>query len=222
MGKEIDSRTAGRVALLLSKVVTEIPTSAEPKAERPAQRAAELAFSAKVKAAAVSGTLALPPGPTGLLTIVPDLLVIWKIQQQLVVDIAAAYGREANLAPEEMLYCLFRHAGGLIVRDLVVRVGERMVLRRASLRVMQQILEKIGYQVTQRVIRAAVGKWIPFIGATGIAAYAWWDTGRVAKTASEYFGPGGGGADGVTIPAPPDDPAPRDGQKAAEPAGTAA
>jgi hypothetical protein len=37
--------------------------------------------------------MALPPGPLGLATVIPDLLAIWKLQQQLVADIAAVFGK---------------------------------------------------------------------------------------------------------------------------------
>lgn len=175
------------VVRALSDLVSEVPASREPSAEHPAKRAEELIFAAKAKAAAISGTLALPPGPAGLLTILPDLVAIWHLQRQLVADIAAAHGRQADLSQETMLYCLFRHAASQAVRDLVVRVGQRVLLRRASRKAMQQVLEKVGIKVTQRVLGRAVSRWVPILGAVGVAAYAWHDTGQVGKVATDFF-----------------------------------
>lgn len=71
------------------------------------KRSQQIAMLAGAQAATVSGTLALPPGPLGMLTIVPDLLAVWKIQAQMVADIAGAFGKNAHLSQEQMLYCLF-------------------------------------------------------------------------------------------------------------------
>jgi len=57
----------------------------------------------------VAGTLALPPGPLGWMTILPEMVGVWKIQAQMVADIAALYGKTATLTQEQMLYCLFKH-----------------------------------------------------------------------------------------------------------------
>ena len=43
-----------------------------------------LARGAAKQAALISGSLALPPGPWGMLTVLPDVYLIWKVQRQLV------------------------------------------------------------------------------------------------------------------------------------------
>ena len=83
------------------------------------------------RAAALSGTLALPPGILGMLTVLPDLVAIWRIQAQLVADIAGLYGRNMQLTRTHMLYCLFRHATSHVARDVAVRAGQRLVVQRA-------------------------------------------------------------------------------------------
>jgi hypothetical protein len=140
-----------------------------------------------MKATALSGTLALPPGPAGVVTILPDLVGVWKIQAQMVADLAGAYERSAYLTQEQMLYCLFKHAAAQAVRDLVVRVGERTLVRRVSLRAMQSIVKNVGVKLTQRVIRKAVVRWLPIVGAIGVGVYAYYDTAKVAETAIELF-----------------------------------
>jgi len=181
-----ENRTlAQAVAKALSDAVSSVPDTDEPVAADPARRAASLVFSAKARAAAISATLSLPPGPVGFLTILPDLVAIWRIQKQLVADVAGAYGVDIQLTPEAMLYCLFRHAASQVVRDLAVRVGERILIRRATLKTMQTVLEKVGVKVTQRVIGRAASRWIPIVGAVGVGAYAWYDTAQVGRTAVE-------------------------------------
>jgi hypothetical protein len=164
-----------------------IPSANEAEDENPVDRASTVARHQAPKAAVASGTLALPPGPLGLLTIIPDLTAIWRIQAQMVADIAAIFGKTSSLSQEQMLYCLFRHAGAQVFRDVIVRAGERLLVRRASLRVLQGIARKIGVRLTQRLIGKTMARWVPVAGAIGVAGYAFFDTMQVAKTAIEVF-----------------------------------
>jgi hypothetical protein len=129
----------------------------------------------------------LPPGPLGLMTVVPDLLAVWKIQRQLVADIAACYGKTAELRRETMIYCLFRHAAAQVVRDLVVRVGTRLLLRQATVQTVERSLQRIGVAVSHRALGRGVARWVPVAGAVGVGAYAFYDTLQVGKAARELF-----------------------------------
>ena len=140
----------------------------------------------------------MPPGPLGYVTLIPDLVAIWKIQAQMVVDIAGTFGKKAYLGREQMLYCLFRHAAAQAMRDIVVRVGERILIRRPALQIVEQVLRRIGVRITQRLAGGALARWLPIVGALGVGAYAYYDTGQVAETAIDLFrreieleGPGG-------------------------------
>lgn len=105
----------------------------------------------------------------------------------MVADIAGTYGKQTFLTREQMLYCLFRHTAAQAVRDLVVRVGDRFLVRRVLLRAFQTIARKVGVRITQRVIGKSISRWLPIIGALGVGAYAYYDTGQVAQTAIELF-----------------------------------
>ena len=100
----------------------------------PDREADVIAKTAARQAAVLSGSLALPPGPLGFVTVLPDLYLIWKTQRQMVADIFALYGRSAELTRMHMLYCLFRHAASQALRDLVVRTGQRIVVEQLSAR----------------------------------------------------------------------------------------
>lgn len=172
---------------LLFDLMSRIPVSQEGASADPQARAREVAQTAAMRAAAISGALALPPGPIGLATLLPDLLAIWRLQEGMVADIAAIYGKTACLRREAMIYCLFKHGGAALVRDLVARAGERLVVRSAAVSLIQQLLQRIGVHVTQRVIGKSVSRWVPLIGALGVGAYAYYDTAQVARTAIELF-----------------------------------
>ncbi len=185
----IDSKSdvASKVASAILGFVGKIPNSKQAASRAPAESARSVANGAAVKAATVAGTLALPPGPLGWLTILPEMVAVWKIQAQMVADIAALNGKTATLTQEQMLYCLFKHSAAQAVRDLIIRVGERVIVKRATLRVMQLVAQKVGVKITQRAIGKGLSRWLPIIGALGVGAYAYYDTAQVARTAIELF-----------------------------------
>ena len=168
-------------------VLAHIPATREPHGSSPATRAHAIARTAARKAATVSGSLSLPPGPAGWLTIIPDLTMVWRIQSQMVADIAGTFGKEAALAQEQMLYCLFRHAAAHSVRGLAVRTGERILIRRAPELAIETAVRKIGVPIARRIAGRGISRWLPVIGAAGVAGYAYYDTMRVAATTIELF-----------------------------------
>ena len=172
---------------ILERVTATVPSSPETATSGAAMRAQELTRTAASNAGAVAGALALPPGPLGMMTIIPDLVAVWKIQRQLVADIAACYGKSAELHRETMIYCLFRHAAAQVVRDLVVRAGTRLLLRQATVQTIERSLQRIGVAVSQRAVGRGVARWLPIAGAVGVGAYAFYDTMQVGKTARELF-----------------------------------
>jgi hypothetical protein len=181
------SRAAQQVASAILGFIAEIPNSRERKSRTPDTASRKVANSSAAAAALAAGTLALPPGPLGWITILPEMIAVWKIQSQMVSDIASLHGKKATLTQAQMLYCLFRHSAAQAVRDLVVRVGERTLVRGASLRVLQTVAQKVGVKVTQRAIGRGLSRWLPIVGAVGVGAYAYYDTVQVAGTAIELF-----------------------------------
>ncbi len=105
----------------------------------------------------------------------------------MVADIAATYGKTATLSQEQVLYCLFRHTAAQALRDIVVRVGERFLVKRTSLAAIQNIAQKIGVKVTKTALGKGLSRFMPIVGALGVGAYAYYDTTQVAKTAIELF-----------------------------------
>ena len=172
---------------ILLKVIHEIPTSTEKETSEALIRSRKLISEASFRAAAISGALALPSGPLGWLTILPDLAAIWRLQAQMVADIGAVFGKKGKLTEESMIYCLFRHAAAQVMRDLVTRMGERVVVQRGSLRVAENVLESIGIKLVHRVARGGLWRLLPAIGAVAVAGYAYYDTEQVGHTAIEFF-----------------------------------
>ena len=168
---------------VIERVISDVPVSHAQQSDDPATAADRLARNAARNAAVLSGSLALPPGPLGMLTVLPDLYLIWKIQRQMVADIFALHGRAAELTPTHMLYCLFRHMASHVARDIVVRAGQRAVVQQLSAGAVSSLLKTVGVSVTQRIAGTAASRWVPVVGAAAVGAYAYWDTLQVAKSA---------------------------------------
>lgn len=177
----------GRLSTALLALVANRPDSTRLPSRRPAEAARAAAREAASKAGLAAGSLALPPGPLGWLTVLPEMLAVWRIQTQLVADIAALYGRTAELGQAQMLYCLFRHTAAQALRDLLVRVGERWVVRPATTLLLQQVAGKIGVKLGERVLRKSLSRWVPLVGAAAVGAYAYYDTQKVGAAAIELF-----------------------------------
>jgi hypothetical protein len=160
------------IAEAIENIVSRVPESRERAVLEPALAARKLARKAARRAAALSGTLALPPGALGMLTVIPDLIAIWRIQAQMVADIAGLFGRELQLTRTHMVYCLFRHAATQLA-----------VVRQLSGGAMRSVLTTVGLNVTQRLAGTAASRWLPIVGAAAVAGYAYFDTMQVAKTA---------------------------------------
>jgi hypothetical protein len=47
--------------------------------------------------------------------------------------------------------------------------------------------QRIGVKITQRAVAKGLTRWLPVLGALGVAAYAYYDTAQVANSAIELF-----------------------------------
>lgn len=171
------------------------------KSKRPYDRSKEITQKACAKAAAVSGGLALPVGPLGMLTVLPDLVLVWRIQSQMVVDIAAAFGHKKPLTEQELITCLFSHVAGTAVREYERAIpleheeksGNSMLdlldrfTRSGSRDIAVRVSKQIGQAVLERVAKRTASRIVPLAGAAIVSAYAALDTKEVARTAVEMF-----------------------------------
>jgi len=176
-----------RITRAILDVIGQVPRTRETRSYDAHSLARDISRAAQRKAAATAATLALPPGPLGWLTVVPELMAVWRIQAQMVADIAGVYGKQGQLSREQMIYCLFRHALAQVARDFVVRVGQRYIVRHVSKHTLEVMARRLGAHFSRRLLGQAASRWLPLIGAFGVGAYAYFDTGQVAKTAMDLF-----------------------------------
>ncbi len=176
-----------RLTELIVQLVGERTASTAQRAQAPAVQAQRRAHAAAAQAGMTSAALSLPPGPLGWLTVLPEMVGVWRIQRQLVADIAALYGQPQPPSREVLMYCLFRHRAPDTLRDLAVRVGERTLVKNTSVRVVRSVAQRVGIKLTEGAAARGVSRLLPLVGALGVGAYAWRDTLQVGANAVAYF-----------------------------------
>jgi len=184
------AQVASNIGQSILDSVGEIPMSTRRKSRNALADSREAIGKAAGKASLTAGALAVPLGPIGWLTILPEMIAVWRVQGQLVADIAALHGRKAELTREQMMFCLFRHTAAQAVRDLAVRAGERLVVQHVTRQVLKKVAEAVGVKIVRRVVGKGLTRWLPVIGVVGVAGYAYYDTAQVGATALEMFSEG--------------------------------
>ncbi|EOQ96487.1 hypothetical protein LEP1GSC195_3504 [Leptospira wolbachii serovar Codice str. CDC] len=158
-----------------------------PTIQPPDHLIQELVQNASFKSGLVSATCSLPPGPLGILSILPELLFMYRIQGHLILDIAALYGKEVQVTKELLLYCLFKHGGAHVFRKIIEESSLKILIRPTTVKVFQTMLEKLGLLISKSIIRKQFARWIPIGGAIVTGTFAYYDTKRVGKTAMDLF-----------------------------------
>lgn len=148
-----------------------------------------LISSVSFKNSAISGGANLVPGPWGMLAVVPELILVIKNQIGLVYDIAAAYGQR-NVMTKELAAIVFVSGLGTSAGSLLTVHGGKYLVKRASLRVFQQIIAIMGGKITQQALKSTISKWLPGIGAAAMAAWTNYMTRQIGKKAVEIFSKG--------------------------------
>jgi hypothetical protein len=102
-----------------------------------------------------------------------------------------------------MLWCLFRHTTAQAFRDVAVRMGDRLLFRRLSYGAIERIARQVGVKLGRRALGEGLSRWMPVIGALGVGAYAYYDTGQVAATTIAMMNEDFGTADDGEAETPP-------------------
>jgi uncharacterized membrane protein YebE (DUF533 family) len=136
--------------------------------------------------AAISGGSSLIPGPWGMLAVVPELTLVIRNQIALIYDIGAAHGQK-EMITRELLLGVFVSAAGSGAGSLLVITGSKVLVRRASLRMMQKVIALLGGKITQQALKSAVSKWLPGVGAAAMAVWAGYLTKKIGEKANEVF-----------------------------------
>lgn len=178
---------AQAIAPAVLEVVSDVPRPRVRRRRQPEEAARQLAATAALKAAFAAGSLALPGGVLGWLAVLPQLRTVWRIQVQLVVDIAALQGHRGRPTREEILHCLFQHGTTRTLQQVAARVAAGVPAASVPGRLLQVVAHRVAVRLVQRVAGRRWARLLPLVGAAGIGAYAYFETARVGTAAMALF-----------------------------------
>lgn len=136
--------------------------------------------------AAISGGAGLIPGPWGMAAVLPEMVTVLNRQLALIYDIGAAHGKQAQITKELVLGIMVSALGSGAAGLLTVH-GGKVLVRRSSLRALQKIIAMLGGRITQQVLKRAIAKWLPLVGAAAVAAWTRHTTIAIGRHADKIF-----------------------------------
>ena len=172
------------------ELITGLETYQSPYAETissPEELVSSLTETAAIKTASISAGLSLPGGFFSLITILPELFIVYRIQGHLIKDIASVYGKEAYVTKELLIYCMFKQTSLHLVERIIEDLGTKIIIRPTTLKVMESLLQKIGIHLSKSFIKSKLLKWLPLLGAVLTGGLTYLDTKYVASTAVGMF-----------------------------------
>lgn len=160
---------------------------AEHPDERPSPGdARSIITSYAYKNAMITGALNLVPGPWGLVAVLPEIVTVLRNQVAMVYDLGVAHDKETAMS-RELLLGIVLSAGGAGSLGLLTVHGSKVLVKRSSLRVFQKLVAALGGRVTQRMLKAAIARWLPLVGAAAMAAWAKSSTEAIGRRATELL-----------------------------------
>jgi len=150
----------------------------------------EMTREAARRAFAVSMAAGLAPGFFGMMTILPEIISVTKIQIRLVHRIARYCHAGASL-DRTVLLLIFSEAIGLMAgKGLLRRVGAKLVVTTLNTRLARRLGEQIGERIVGRAVQKGIARWLPLIMAPVLAAFSRSMTMRIGQHAMRLFSEG--------------------------------
>jgi uncharacterized protein (DUF697 family)/uncharacterized tellurite resistance protein B-like protein len=132
--------------------------------------------------AGIAGVASLVPGPWGMLAVIPEVIAISRNQLAMIYDIGKAHGKE-KFMNKDLMIGIFLGGVGANAIGLAMMHGSKLVVKRASLRVMQKLAIIAGGKITQSAAKSAFAKWLPLIGSAALAYWAKFSTDKLGEYA---------------------------------------
>lgn len=132
--------------------------------------------------AGIAGVASLVPGPWGMLAVIPEVIAISRNQLAMIYDIGKAHGKE-KFMNKDLMIGIFLGGVGANAIGLAMMHGSKLVVKRASLRVMQKLAIIAGGKITQSAAKSTVAKWLPLIGTAALAYWAKFSTEKLGEYA---------------------------------------
>jgi hypothetical protein len=162
-------------------------TSTYVESAQPIQDAWIVANRAARKCAVISGTSAVSLLPTGWSAVLSEAFTIWKIQAQMVSDIATLFGKKSDMTPQHLIYCLLRHGSTKAVASVLLQPSIQLMIKRLCTGFVRDLSLRLGLRISGRALGPGAALVLPAVGAIGFASVTYVDTRRVASKAIDLF-----------------------------------
>jgi uncharacterized tellurite resistance protein B-like protein len=129
----------------------------------------------------ISGISGMLPGPAGLIAIIPELKSTLENQIVMIYDIGVAHGKEEQMSKEMVLALAMQSGLGSIGINALARQGEKILIKKASVKVFQQLAKIMGIRLTAGVIKSAVAKFVPVLGGLAIGVWVKYTTTEMGE-----------------------------------------
>ena len=136
--------------------------------------------------AIIAGAANLIPGPWAMLAAVPELIAVIRNQIQMIYVLGVAHGKEANLS-SELLLGIFSTVIGEKTIGLVTVKGSQLLLKKASIQVLQKIIFWLGGSISQKLLKRFVAKWLPIVGVAAMVLWSRQSTIEMGEKASKML-----------------------------------
>lgn len=147
----------------------------------------EMTKTASWKAFSISTAAAIPPGPFGLVTILPEIVAVTKIQMNLIYRIAK-YHQQVGKVNRTLVLLIFGNALGFAVgSEFLKKVGSRLLVESAGTQGVRNIALRIGKQITRRILPKTVARWVPIVLAPIFGAFSKSLTTKIGQEADKIF-----------------------------------
>ena len=157
-----------------------------PKPEK--QNIDEIINSISLKNGAISGISGLIPGPAGLIAIIPELKATIGNQITMIYDIGVANGKEEHMSKEMVLSLAMQSGFGSAGINALARQGEKVLIKKASVKAFQQLAKSLGIKVSQSVVKSTVTKFVPVLGGVAIGIWVKYTTAKIGENSAFVLG----------------------------------
>lgn len=147
----------------------------------------EMVKSAAYKSSAVSGIATLPPGPTGFLTLLPELIAVTKIQMNLVYALAKYYNKAERLNTSIVLLIFANAVGVNAGRNLIRIHGRRVIVSVLRDTTVRELAKRVGIKITAKITSRAAGRFFSLFAAPIFATITYKSTKTIGKEAIRIF-----------------------------------
>ena len=184
----LQERLAEPIMMLLSAVIADRQRHHEehPDDSPNKDSVQSIIKSYSLKNATISGGATLVPGPWGMLAAVPEIVLVLRNQITMIDDIGRAYGKERVITKELIAGILLTALGGSGAALLAVH-GEKVLVERVALKGLQQVSRLLAGKITQTLLKSAISKWLPVVGAAAMAAWSNHMTHKIGQQAIKIF-----------------------------------